>query len=949
MIFIKKPNENINMTMKTVVILAASMMLSAWAAEEHPFTGGTCAREKNGACAITVGEHRIEAASRWIDTRWGTPVIDGAMKASVTNGALRLEFSAVPPDLSKLNKDHPMMVKLTGDATSYPKGRLMLGPAAKTFEQPCWAYGDSIKIQPMNLAIKMSAGMSINYLIGKDGKWQMRLFFPAKETDAGRCFEGSLTFTCEPVKIELASDILDQKRVQYGRVLMPPQEKGFDPKLWREAINATNVTQKVFGLVEDLFDARSRLYTAAERLSYKPTEDVEGAALVAEGYAALNRMDHTAATNACARLEARLVGSEKWMPYGVFNPFNWVKCFTQWGYKRAKDGCSVSEPNPWLLQWEDGFRFSLAQDERVSIAHGNGGNADFFTTRYLKPMDDVSFERTWVDTKWNLPDKRITFSMLTPVVRVEDVDTLRLSGFSSEPRRFRIVNDHGQLTGPQIVHWEEEPAEVIPSVLMDFTAPPPPPKAYSAGEQKIDAEKLVGPYICISGIGWSLACFPTARPVSVCWQKGVLTIRFDRKGEVGVMRLMNNLHPPEHPEVCEFFARTFLAYPTSCRSTVENGVARWKYGYRYATNAWGTERHVIAPVPPLVAYAEIPVPGSRGYKYPQKWGLFRYCEGTEVSCTLPADLPREPRLRGVNVSLNDTDEKWEEHITNGAHWVRAYFSGNHDLAEHCAKLEDRLRKFGHRVKFLVDPHCKEYRVRWDTGMDPDPAVENKFYALWDAISKVGAGYPHAIEGYDLYNEPGATAGSEERWRGINEKATAIIRANHSGAKVYYSAVYGGNPNGLFNLTPLRKECDPQVITYHFYSPHAFSHQKSSTHNRGNDTCVFYPGWSAPIDWKAGNHFGGTTVDWYDRWTLAAILLPAYEHYAEHRKPLHVGEFGIIGYANGKSPWSACLWTRDAVELMEANGASWHIWNGGFGLGNRFTRAYIYDLWKSEER
>lgn len=925
------------------------LALPVWGATELTFKGGRCLQDDAGSCAVEIGGQKLKFEVCWIDPRWGTPVIAGAMKASVSNEMLRLAFSARQRHGQALNKDHPMMLRVRGDASSHRTGRMQFGQVAKTFEKSCWSWGDRIGLQPHQAELRLSKALSMNYLIDKDGAWQMRLFFGGATTDGERVFEGAVTLAKTDVKVSFASDVIEQKRTQYGRILMPPQEKGLDTTRWRAVLAATNVTQKAFGQVEDLLDARSRLYSAAERLSCRPMQDAEGAALVAAGYAALNKMDLASATNACARLEKRLVGSEKWMPYGTFNPFNWVKCFTQWGYKRAPDGCSVAEPNPWLLQWEDDFRFSLAQDERVVIAHGKG-NPRFYETRYLEPMSDVSFERSWVGTTWNLPGRRITFSVLTPIVNVEGVEALTLSGFSSEPRSMGWVNDRGQATGVRLVSFEEPPAEVVPSVLMDFREPPPPPKSCSRGEQKIDAAKMISPYFRVSGANWSLAFFPTARPVSVGWQKGVLTVRFDHRGNVGVMRLRDNVHGAEQAEVCEFFARTFLAYPIACRSTVANGVARWTYDYLRQSNAWGTERHVIAPVPPLLAYAEVAVPGSRGYKYPQKWGLFRYCEGTAVTCALPEkDLPREPVLRGVNVGLDDADSVWEAHITNGAHWVRAYFSGRRELDGHCERLEQKLRAFGKRIKFLVDPHCREYQVTWKAGMNPDPAVEGRFYALWDRLSKIGARYPHAVEGYDLYNEPGATAGSEERWRVLNEKAAEIIRRNHPGAKVYYSCVYGGNPNGLFNLQPLRKTCEPQVITYHFYSPHAFSHQKCSTHNRGNDTCVFYPGWSAPIDWVAGNHFGGTTVDWFDRWTLAAILLPAYEHYAQYRTPLHVGEFGVIGYANGKSPCGAFLWTRDAVELIEANGASWQIWNGGFGLGNRLTREYIYRRWREGNR
>ena len=212
-------------------------------------------------------------------------------------------------------------------------------------------------------------------------------------------------------------------------------------------------------------------------------------------------------------------------------------------------------------------------------------------------------------------------------------------------------------------------------------------------------------------------------------------------------------------------------------------------------------------------------------------------------------------------------------------------------------------------------------------------------------SIIAQAYGASIAGYDLYNEPGIIAGSEGRWRELCAKAAREVHANHPGAMVFYPAIYGSNPNGLFNLEPLPSDCEPQSISCHFYSPHSFTHQKTATRNKGQDTCVFYPAWAAPIDWKGGRHFGGTSVDWYDRWTLGAILLPAFEHYARYRRPMHVGEYGVVGYANQRSPYSAFMWTRDATEIIESHGAGWNIWNQGFGLGNPYVRKYIYGLWQ----
>ena len=926
-----------------IVAVALASVLSA-KEDTWTFNGGK-ARLEAGGIVVEQGNRTLSIDACFVAKGWGFQTIKDAIKGvSCDDGALRIAFKAVSPSDAKWQNDLPMLIIVKGDASDYSKDRLRMGAAIASFDKTnVWGYGKSLESETFGYLMSVGTAMSMSFWNNTSKKlWSVRFHTKgSKQPDGSTLYEEALTISKKKITIPRPVDMVAQKRTQYGRVLYPPQEKGFNPDAWIAKIESPDMKRGEFGLVEDLFDARSRLYSAADRLRCRPGRDADGEELVKRGYDALNHMDHAAATNACAAIEARLAGSAEWMPYGTFNPFNWVKCFTQWGYMRHPDGCSVSEPNPWLVMWQDGFRLNLAQDERVAIAN-TASNPQFYETRYLKPMTDVKFERSWVDTRWILPDRTVTFSLLTPMIDVDGVETFTLSGLPSEPLRLRWVTPSGRMGVIQLVSAPPVEPEVVASALMDFKAPPPPPRAWARGEQKIDPDSVNRPFLFLVGRDWQLALFPGARPVAATWMKGVFSLKLQKRSWVGVLRLRDNLHEWEQPEVCEFFAPTALAYPSACRATMDGGKGTWKYTYRMRESAWNERPRLIAPVPPLLDYAEVPVAGSRRFKYPTKWGSFRYCDGDAVACRLP-ELPREPRLRGVNVGIWDSDAAWEGHATNGAHWVRAVFGGKRPLDEHIAQLELRLRQYGKRMKFLVDPHCKEYKVPWDSGLAPSNDVV--FVELWDRISRVCAKHAEAIEGYDLYNEPGIVAGSEARWRMLCERVARTIHANHPGAKIYYSAIYGGNPNGLLNLVPMSADCEPQTITYHFYSPHAFSHQKHGTHNAGGDTCVFYPAWAAPIDWKAGTHFGGTTVDWYDRWTLAAILLPVYEHYAAHRKPLHVGEYSIIGYANQKSPWSAFLWTRDATELIESNGASWHLWNGGFGLGNPFVREYIHGLWR----
>ena len=282
-------------------------------------------------------------------------------------------------------------------------------------------------------------------------------------------------------------------------------------------------------------------------------------------------------------------------------------------------------------------------------------------------------------------------------------------------------------------------------------------------------------------------------------------------------------------------------------------------------------------------------------------------------------VSRQPPRRGVNYRLAESREALDSLIASGARSFRLCVGKSKPIDESCADLENLLAACeGRGVTFLIDPHGAEYQVTRTAGAPGDEA-EGKFLALWDKLSQIGARHAGLIEGYDLYNEPGLIAGAEGRWKELCERAAHVIRKNHPGSAVYYSSVYSGNPNGLFNLEPLDIP-PPQTITCHFYTPHSFTHQKFQTKNAG-DTCVFYPGWCPQMDWKRAVHFGGTTVTWFDRWALEAVLLPAFEHCAEFGMPMHFGEFGVIGFANGKSPHSALYWTRDAVETFEKIGVA----------------------------
>ena len=483
---------------------------------------------------------------------------------------------------------------------------------------------------------------------------------------------------------------------------------------------------------------------------------------------------------------------------------------------------------------------------------------------------------------------------------------------------------------------------------MDFTKPPPAAIPPSSGEIKIEPGNVGRPWLRLfSAADRGLILLPGARPVSIQWQGGVFSMKLARSSYVGIVRAQSNLYADEQPEVAEFFARVAMAYPDTCREAVKDQRVGWAYTHRVRKNDWSVSPHRIAPIPPLADLAGMDFAKAKRFKYPTKWGALGYVEGNIVAGRLPDGLRREdPSLSGVNACIWDEIDHELAIITNVCNTVRLMTIKDKSVDESCRRFELFLKVFReHKIRALIDAHNSVYGVWWQDGIGPC----EDFVSMWDAFSKIGAKFPDVVIGYDLYNEPGTSGGSEEIWRDVCARAARAIHANHPGARIYFPALAGGNPNGLTNLRPLPDDCEPQVMTYHFYSPHSFTHQKCGTHDVGGDTCVFYPAWAYPNDWSAGHHFGGTTVDWFDRWTLGALLLPAFEHYAQWNTPQHVGEFSVAGWADGKSPRSAFSWTRDAVELIEHNGAIWHLWNGGFGLGNPYVKAYFQQRYDKTTR
>lgn len=861
------------------------------------------------------------------------------LKITKENESFSFDLSLTLPENLETQDNLPPQLILNTEPGSLNNSLILLG--TRTVKLPAsnvWGYGNTLLIQKYGLKFDLLNGSQTLSVWGRETtSTSFRISAKLeKEKDGERFYRLHCRLSSASLPLREPSGLIGIKKEQYLRVLYPPMEPEFKPKALIAMLNRPGLTHQTLRQIEHCLDTRAVLYSLRERLVHAGFPCPDFRKQLNSAYTKLDAGDWQGA-------EALIPGLVKQteflpaLPLGNYNPFTWIKSFTQYGYFKHNDGCSLLEPDPFCVLYQDGFRFALAEDPGVELT---GENA-FKLVRYTRPMEHISVERSWVDTKWNLPGRTVTFSMLTPVIDVEGTDTLVLSNFSRPPTHIGYVNQAMRLVGASLTTMTRK-TETIASVLVD--------------NQNIAETKLAGkvysfqssfpgrPWLTLSSQedSWTLILLPGIPPLAATMKDGRFILKFKQKTHIGIVRLPFTRHPREAAGVAEFFAATTLDYPIGISETVDNGKVVWKYRYRKRSNAWNTVAHRIAPLSPLLQLGAMRVSGAKQSSFPTKYGMYCYVEGERVSFQLPRSRGRA--LFGVNTSMNT--ELLLKHAQNGAGWQRLYIGTSKNPEETYRKFEETLKFCAeHGIKVLIDPHNFVFKVSWNTGF---PAAKTKitpFAEMWERLSQIAIRYPTAVAGYDLYNELGVKEGAEHRWREIAQLCIERIRKNDQNTPIFVTGMDGANPSGYFNYMPPKDEnC---VVTFHFYTPHAFTHQKVATRLH-DDPFVFYPGYAPQVDWKKKIHYGGTTVDWFDRWNLAAILLPVWETGIKTNLPLHCGEFGVIGYANASAENSAFLWTKDVCELFRHADVGWHLWNQGFGLGNRQVLQYIHTLWQQNK-
>lgn len=272
----------------------------------------------------------------------------------------------------------------------------------------------------------------------------------------------------------------------------------------------------------------------------------------------------------------------------------------------------------------------------------------------------------------------------------------------------------------------------------------------------------------------------------------------------------------------------------------------------------------------------------------------------------------------------------------------------------------RLRGFGFAV--LVDIHPVEQVPLYGRGMvlaEAHPGMDEYRALVAGTARLLGALHTRSV-GLEIMNEPdGYDPASEARWRTVLTDLHAAARAVAPNLLLVLSGAEGGDAGGLEHLD-VRAFADPDVMyTFHYYEPHAFTHQGVPGDDFRNDVRPYLAGLPYPSTFPfdpaslvARNIAADPAIDPARRCRLAERAEAAASAYAAGgfdrgrvrrdfdrvadwakaqgvpEARILLGEFSVARQSGdhvGADPLSAEGWLGDVRRAAEDHGFAWAYW------------------------
>jgi hypothetical protein len=721
----------------------------------------------------------------------------------------------------------------------------------------------------------------------------------------------------------------------YKRVLYPPSEVGLAvgvPRGWLEEAGKlleekkTDQARRAIGSVEDWLALRSRLYDLTEKhrhllffsrvTGYVPDRNLEKA--LNRSMESLNKGNLEESGKGIQELEKTFPEIEKetlktygysFFPGTGRNPYGWLKSFAIFGMgitghsDPANPALAFSvEPSPFGVCWDDGFSFSLLEEGRPLNA-------------------PLQFSKSWVTTEWQGPAD-FTFSVLTPLILVDNIDKLFVGKLSKLPK--------------ELVFTTKNDARISLALSSSFNY------IFPKGV-------MTKNWLILRGEGFDLLVVLERQPSTLTIKGRDVALSFPKKTFAALLRFSGQGTPQNLAGQAGFWSRVSLAPPIQAVESVNKNEVSYRYLYGEHHDEWGTIPLRIAPVPPLTDLGKIHIEEIRRTKVATKYGLLAYVPGEKISFKVPPIATK--LLRGLAFEVRDGEGSYKKYSELGMDWIRLYADSNgweqpgkvypagtsniwEEQDKVCAAYETDfklLRKYG--LKAIVEPHGFAF------GVTKDSKERKKVCGLWKKFAAVAVKYRDVVVGYDLLNEP-----HSDHWEWISyaDEILKAIRKVDPHTPAFIECIGGADPGGFWAMTPMANV----VPSFHFYWPHSFTAQKSFNGNT-SFPYVFYPGWIPPIDW-GGEYYAEGHLQWWDRWQVGATMLPVFEYIARYKKPAHCGEFAPVGYVIPKASYSGKLWSRDVIDYLERYDISWHLWTCGWGINIPEVAAEVESRWQKRK-
>ena len=193
---------------------------------------------------------------------------------------------------------------------------------------------------------------------------------------------------------------------------------------------------------------------------------------------------------------------------------------------------------------------------------------------------------------------------------------------------------------------------------------------------------------------------------------------------------------------------------------------------------------------------------------------------------------------------------------------------------------------------IIDNH--QYRVM---GADP-MALHDMFLASWEQMAEHYKDYPDHVY-FGILNEPNNNL-TTYLWNYFLADVYPVVRKSNPDRTLVIGPGLWNGFNALDELQ-LPEEDRNIIVEVHYYSPHKFTHQGVD----GNPAGIKWQG--SPEEKKAVEDDFQKAADWGKK----------------HKRPLFLGEFGVIKNADQES---AIKWLKFVVGQMEKFGMSWSMWN-----------------------